>query len=108
MAATFLRVPRARVVHEDAAHHAGGHREEMCAVVPRDVFRVDEPKVRLVDQYRCLEALAGALSRHAAPRDLLEFSMDQRNQSLEGTLVALPPFEKEPGDSGGVLRNFPF
>jgi hypothetical protein len=28
-----------RVVHEDAAHRAGGHREEMRAVVPCHVFR---------------------------------------------------------------------
>jgi hypothetical protein len=49
----------------------------------------------------------GALSRHAALRDLVEFLMDERNQSLEGTLVALPPFEKEPGDPREVLRNAP-
>jgi hypothetical protein len=31
--------------------------------------------------------------------------MDERNQSSEGRLVALPPFEKEPGDLRGVVRN---
>jgi hypothetical protein len=31
--------------------------------------------------------------------------MDERNQSPEGRLVALPPFEKEPGDLRGVVRN---
>jgi hypothetical protein len=38
----------------------------------------------------------------------VEFPVYQRNQSLEGRLVALPPLEKEPGDSRGVFRNFPF
>jgi hypothetical protein len=34
--------------------------------------------------------------------------VDERNQSLEGTLVALPPLKKEPGDSRGVGRNAQF
>jgi hypothetical protein len=38
----------------------------------------------------------------------MEFSIDERNQALEGTLVASPPLKKEPGDFGGVLRNFSF
>jgi hypothetical protein len=49
--------------------------------------------------------VAGALSRHAPLRDLVELPVDEWNQLLEGALVALPPFEKEPGDLRGVLRN---
>jgi hypothetical protein len=48
-----------------------------------------------------------ALSRHTAPRDPAQFPVDERNQSLEGALVAPPPFEQEPGDSRDVLRNAP-
>jgi hypothetical protein len=80
----------------------------MRTVVPRDSLRVDQPEIRFVDEDRCLEAVTRAFSRHAALRDLVEFPVDERNQSLEGTLVAPPPFEKEPGDSRGVLRNSPF
>jgi hypothetical protein len=82
------------VVHEDAAHHASGHGEEMRAVVPRDVFRVDQPQVRLVDERGRLEAVTRALVTHVPPRELMELSVDERNQLLEGTLVALPPSEK--------------
>ena len=71
-------------------------------------FAFDQPEIRLVDERRCLEAVTRALSRHAAPRDPVEFPVDERNQSLEGTLVAPPPFEKEPGDFRGVRRNSPF
>ena len=42
VAAALLIVPRARVVDEDAAHHASGHREEMRAVVPRDRLPIDQ------------------------------------------------------------------
>jgi hypothetical protein len=52
--------------------------------------------------------VALALAGHAPPCDLVEFPMNQRNQSLEGLLVAPPPFEKEPGDSRRVCRNTPF
>jgi len=37
----------------------------------------------------------------------VEFVVHERNQSLEGTLVAPSPFDEEPGDSGGVHRNAP-
>ena len=105
VAATLLIVPRARVVHEDAAHHARGHGEEMRAVVPRDRLPVDQADVGLVDERRRLEAVPDALARHAASRDPVELVMDERNQALEGALVALPPFEQEPGDLCVVLNN---
>ena len=103
-----MSATRARVIHEDAAHDASRHRKEVCTVAPRDILRVDQPEIGLVDEDRGLEAVTRALSRHAALRDLVEFPVDERNQSLEGTLVAPPPFEKEPGDSRGVRRNAPF
>jgi len=47
-----------------------------------------------------------ALACHAAPRDSVQFPVDERNQSLEGAFVASPPLEKELGDFRGILRNF--
>jgi hypothetical protein len=52
--------------------------------------------------------VAPALAGHTPPRDLVELAVYQRNQSLEGRLIALPPFEKEPSDPRGVFRNFTF
>ena len=68
---------------------------------------VDEPEVRLVDERRRLEAVARALARHAAARDPVQLPVDERNQSLEGTLVALPPLEQQPGDVRGMVGNAP-
>ena len=96
------------MVHEDAAHHASSHREEMRAVVPFHLVRVDQPQVRLVDERGRLKTVLCALVTHVSPRDLMELSVDEWNQSLQGTLVAPPPFDKEPGNSGPVLRNSPF
>jgi hypothetical protein len=80
----------------------------MHPVVPRDVVRIDQAKVRLIDQGGGLKAVTSALPGHAPPCDLVEFPMNQRNQSLEGLLVAPPPFEKEAGDSRRVCRNASF
>ena len=44
---------------------------------------------------------------HVPPCDLMELSVDERHQSLEGALLALPPFEQQPGDFRGVVRNAP-
>ena len=65
-AAAFLRVARARVIDQDAAHHARRDREEVRAILPRDGRSVDQPDIRLVDQRGRLQAVAHALSRHAA------------------------------------------
>jgi hypothetical protein len=46
-----------------------------------------------------------ALAGHTAPRDLVQFAMDERNQPLASRLVAFSPFEKERGDIRGVLSN---
>jgi len=45
------------------------------------------------------------LSCHAALRDPVELSMDERDQALEGTLVAPAPFEQQRGDFRRVFRN---
>ena len=102
--AAFSSATRARVLHEDTAHGASRHRKEMCTVVPCNILRVDQPEIGLVDEHGCLEAVTRALSRHAALRDPVQFLVDERNQSLEGSLVAPPPFEKEPGDFRGVAQ----
>ena len=57
---------------------------------------------RLLSQLVHVELLTPTLA------ESVEFAVDVRNQSLEGSLVALPPFEKEPGDLRQVLRNGPF
>jgi len=46
-----------------------------------------------------------ALGGHAALRDVVELLMDERNQLLEGRLVALPPSEEKPGDLCGRFSN---
>jgi hypothetical protein len=93
VAAAFLILTRARVVHQDPAHHPRRHGQEVRAVVPLDGGPVDQANERLVDERGRLEAMPHALSGHAAVRDSMEFVMDERNQSLKSALVALAPLQ---------------
>ena len=59
---------------------------------------IDETEIGLVDEGRRLEAVTLALSGHAASREPVELLMDERDQSFEGGLIALCPFEEQRGD----------
>src|SRR5436190_22780541 len=77
----------------------------MRAVVPLNRLSADEADIRLVDERRRLEAVPCAFSRHTASRDPVQLLVDERDQSLEGALVALSPLEEQPGDLRVVIRN---
>jgi len=100
-----VSAPRARVVHEDAAHHASTHREEMSAVLPRHILRVNQAKIRLIDERGRLKAVTGSLVHHVAPRDLMQLTMDKRNQSPERILVAMTPLQEQLGDVRRLVDN---
>lgn len=95
----------ARVVDKDAAHDARRDGEEVRAILPRYVLGIDEPEIGLVHERGGLKTMPGPLAGHAAPRDLMEFLMDERDQPREGFLVALPPGQQQSGDVRGFLRN---
>ena len=98
---------RPRDVHEDAPHQPRGHREEVGPVLPVDVLDVDQPEVGLVHQRRGLQAVPAALARQAAPRDPAQFIVYERNQLVEGGLIAFPPCEEQSGDLVGIVGNEP-
>ena len=79
------------MVHENTAHHARGNRQEMCTVPPWDVLGIDEPQICFVDQRCGLKAVPGTLPCHATPCDLVQVPLHERNQPVEGALVALAP-----------------
>jgi hypothetical protein len=94
----FLGAPRARVIHQDAAHHARRHRQKMGAVIPSDRLSADQPEIGFVDEGRRLQAVPHAFARQTAPRDAVEFVVDERDQLLEGAVVALTPVVQQRGD----------
>jgi hypothetical protein len=89
-----LGQPGTGVVHEDAAHDAGGHGEEMRAVLPRDGLRIDQPQIGLVDERRRLDTVSRTLVSHVTPGDLMQFVMNERNQARERLFITAPPSQK--------------
>ena len=66
-------------------------------IVPGDVPGIDQPDVGFVHQRRGLEAVPRSLAGHAAPGDAMELAVHERNQPLQGSLVALRPLHQQPG-----------
>jgi hypothetical protein len=93
------------VVHQDAPHDASGDGKEVRAIVPCHLFRIDQTEIRLVDERRGLQAVIRTLVPDVSLRDSMELCVHERNQSLQGILVALSPFDKQPGDFRGMVWN---
>ena len=82
-AALRARLPPG-TVDEDAPHGLGGRGEEMASAVPvRAVVGTDQPEVRLVNQGRGLERLAGLLLGQLLGGQLAQLVVDQ-GQELFG------------------------
>ena len=81
--AALRSAARAGVIDEHAAHDARGQCKEVRAVAQADRLRVDEPQVGLVDERGRLQTLPGPFAGHAAPRDLMELAVDERNQAIQ-------------------------
>ena len=77
----------------------------MRAIVPRHISGIDQPQVGFIHKRSRLKAVARALTFHAPSRDLMKLSLYERNQLLEGRLVALAPFQEQTGSRGGMVRN---
>jgi hypothetical protein len=103
--AALLIAPRTRMIHENVPHHTSGDGEEVRAIVPCHGFRIDQPEIRLVDERRGLQAVIRPLVPDVPLRDSMELCVNERNQPLQGVVVALPPFQKQPGNLRGMVWN---
>ena len=92
------------MVHENAPHDASGNGQEMRAVLPGNIG-IDQAQVGFIDERRRLQAVPGTLSGHAPSRDLLKLPLYKRDQSVEGSRIALTPFQKQCGGLRGIVRN---
>jgi hypothetical protein len=98
-AATSFLVPlRAGDIDQDSPHHPGGHRKKMCAILPPDAPRIDEPQIGFVDERRRLEDVVRTLARHLPPRQTTEVVMHDRNEFLERAIVTISPAQEQSGD----------
>jgi hypothetical protein len=71
------------------------------AVLPTDAFHLDEPQVRLVEERGGLQGVARTLVAHVLACEAAQLLVNDRDQRLEGGLLAAAPREQE---SSGVLN----
>jgi hypothetical protein len=80
------------------AHHTGRQRDEMRAILPADLFRLDQTQIGFMDERGRLEAVTGLLVPQMASRDLMKLTVDKRHQLLQGGFVALSPLAQQRSD----------
>jgi hypothetical protein len=72
-----------------------GNGEKVCAVLPVDAARVNEAKIRLIDQCGCLQRVSGALAAHALAGQPAQLLVNERHELFERRLIAAPPLEEK-------------
>ena len=100
-AAPFFPAARASVVHEQSAHRLGGYGEEVSAVLPGDPLLVHELQVRLVDDGRGLQGMAGTFLGEMTFRQSVQLVVHQGDELVESLLVPLVPGQQETGHLAG-------
>src|SRR5215472_15611045 len=97
------------MLNQDAPHHLGGNREEMGAILPPHALVVDQSHVGFIEQRGRLQAGAGALAPHVAPRQPVELVIDDGRQPFERALLSVAPGLEQlahlaPGCFAGLWR----
>ena len=83
-------VTPARVIHQDVAHRARRHREEVGAVGPSLLFLIGQPEVGLMDERRGLQGVARLPARQITTGHPVQLIVDQGQHGLDRRLVSLP------------------
>jgi hypothetical protein len=91
----LARVLPARVVHQDLAHQARRHTEEMRAALPGRIALIDEPHVGLMDKRSGLQRVPQAFFTQVAGGQLAEFPINQGREVIKGLLVPLCPLSQQ-------------
>ena len=95
-------VPPPRMVHEDAAHHFGGHREEVRAVLPTRPILIDEPEVGFVNERGRLEGVVAPLPAQIGCRAPPQVLVNQLEEIVARLHVATPPGAQQDRPRSGV------
>jgi hypothetical protein len=94
----------ARVVDEDLAHQLRGDAEKVGAALPARPALVDQTQVSLIDERRGLQRVPGPLAAQVAVRQLMQLTLDERQQTVEGIGVACGPGGEQVGHLAGRGR----
>jgi len=102
--ATFCIGMPACMVDENASHDLRRDRKEVRPIGPADVSLIDETDVGFVDECGRLKCVTFSLATHVAPREPVQFFVNQRIQLVECSLVSAAPLSEQLSDL--MLRFF--
>ena len=85
------------MVHQDAAHHACGDREELDAVLPPDAAEIHEPDVGLMDERCGCQRMIAAFGTETPARDPPQVVVHGLNKSAVCGRISLAPRHEPPG-----------
>jgi hypothetical protein len=89
---------RAREIDQDAPHQLRRHREEMRAILPPHLARINQPQIGLVDQRRGLQRVARLLAVHVVSGQSAQLFINQRHELLQRQLIASAPGQQQMSD----------
>jgi hypothetical protein len=89
--ATFLRRLSARGVHDDSSHDLGRDRQKMITVLPFRMSRLEQAKVRFIQNFGRLERATLGLIAEIKARQTVELLVDQRRDFVQCGAIAIFP-----------------
>ena len=97
-APAFGRLSATGVVDQDAAHGLRGDREEVAAVLPREVLLPFQAQIGLVNQCGGLQAVGGSFATSVGSRNLAQRGVDGGKEPLVRSRLAGAPRSEETGN----------
>jgi hypothetical protein len=85
----------ARVIHQDFPHELCRHGEKMGSILPLRQTLFRQAYIRLVNQCRALQSMAGTFAVKVVIGDLAQFAIHERHQRIQRCLIAAPPANQE-------------
>ena len=97
IASAFHAASRASVIHQDVAHHAGSHGEEVRTVAPAGIRARQEAQKRLLNQRGRLHRMVPTLMTEVATRKPTQFRINERRRTVI-LPIALAPIGQQSRD----------
>jgi hypothetical protein len=83
--------PGASIVDQYAPHQLRRDRKEVRAVLPLHAARLNQLEIGFINQRSSLQRMAGPLTADVSVGQAPQFSVDQRDQSVERRLIPARP-----------------
>jgi hypothetical protein len=98
--AALRGAPGLSVIDQEVPHDLSREREEMRAIRQVDLWGIDQPEVRLVNESSRVDRIVAGRAPQSLVRELSEPVVDQGDELIPGVRVTGTPSLEEGGDLG--------